>query len=75
MRPLSAVIANEMEPHRRDELVESVRNILGSAEPADAMELIALVQGNAMLKARIAQEMVTFFTNQMNMNVRSQVGQ
>ena len=75
MRPLSQVINSDMPVERKDELVDSVRSILTGVEVTDAMELIALVQGNTMLKARIAQEMVGFFTNQMNMNVQSQVPQ
>ena len=38
-------------------------------DAADAMELIAIVQGNEMLKARIMSEIMTFLRSNLNMNI------
>ena len=39
------------------------------SEAADALALVAAVQGNQALKARLAQEMVTFLSRQCNIYV------
>ncbi len=67
-KPASEIVA-EMPEDKRKELAEAVRRILGNAEVSDAMEMVALVQGNALLKAKIAQEMVTFISSQMGVQV------
>ena len=38
-------------------------------EPTDALALVAAVQGNQALKARLATEMVTFLSRQCNIYV------
>ena len=67
-KPVSEVLA-ELPEERREALAEAVRRILGTVDAGDAVELVALVQGNALLKAKIAQEMVTFLAAQVNVPV------
>jgi len=66
--PVSQAVADLPEERRR-ELAAAVRGVLDGAEARDAAELLALVQGNTLLKARIAQELCTFFVSRMNVAI------
>ena len=68
-RPLHQVITEEMTQHQRDRMVECLRNVLTNIEATDALALVAAVQGNQALKARLATEMVTFLSQQCNIYV------
>ena len=68
-RPLHKVITEEMTQHQRDRMVECLRNVLTNIEATDALALVAAVQGNQALKARLATEMVTFLSQQCNIYV------
>ncbi len=70
-KPVSQVV-EELPEERRQELVEAVRRIVAGFDAADAAELLALVQGNALLKAKIAQEMVTFLGSHLNVPIIQQ---
>ena len=43
----------DMQPLDQEKLVDAVRNILEGVDIQDAVELMALVQGNPVLKAKI----------------------
>ncbi len=59
-----------MGSERQRELVSVVTTIIHDLDPTDAVELVALVQGSSMLKAKVTQEMVTFFANNMNTQIQ-----
>lgn len=54
--------------HQR-QLVDSVKNIVRDVDAADAVELLALLNGSVMLKAKIAEEMTRFAAHQMNLQI------
>ena len=68
-KPLLQVIMEDMREEQRIKMVDSLRNVLTNIEPTDALTLVAAVQGNQALKARLAQEMVTFLSRQCNIYV------
>ena len=68
-RPLSAVILYDMGRDDQQRLVEAVRNLVSHLDAGDALELMAIVNGNAVLKARIVSEMTSFFQQQLSMTV------
>ena len=43
----------DMQPLDQEKLVDAVRNIVEGVDIQDAVELMALVQGNPVLKAKI----------------------
>ncbi len=47
-----------------------MRELICNLDRADALELIALVRGSSMLKAKITKEMVTYFASEMNIQVQ-----
>lgn len=68
-KPLLQVINEDMRPADRERMVLCLRNVLANVEAADALTLVAMVQGNQALKARLATEMVTFLGQQCNIYV------
>lgn len=68
-KPVAVVILYEMKETERQHLVDSVRSIIQHLDAGDAIELLALVQGNAALKAKIVAEMTTFFRQQLSMQI------
>lgn len=68
-RPVSDVIMHDMRNEDRQQLVHSVQRILADLDPADAMHLLVLINGNAALKGRVITEVTNFFQNQMNMAI------
>ena len=51
------------------QLVDSVKNIVREVDAADAVEMMALLSGNMLLKAKIAEEMTRFAAHQMNLQI------
>lgn len=68
-KPVSQVIMYDMQPLDQEKLVDAVRNIVEGVDIQDAVELMALVQGNPVLKAKIVAEMATFFKHQLDMRL------
>ena len=68
-KPVSEVVMHEMRPIDQEKLVTAVRNIVESVDIQDAIELIALVKGNPILKAKIIAEMVTFFKHTLDQQI------
>ncbi len=67
---LPTQVISDMPVERQRQLVSVVGELIRNLDPADALELIALVQGSSMLKAKIAKEMVTYFASEMNVQVQ-----
>ncbi|XP_023324919.1 protein C19orf12 [Eurytemora carolleeae] len=67
-RPVSQVM-QEMTYSDQERLALAVRSIISNLDAGDALELIALVQGNELLKARVMGEMLSFLRSQMNFNI------
>jgi hypothetical protein len=68
-KPVSHVIMYDMKDEDQKQLVASVENLIRNLDAGDALEMVAMVQGNSVLKAKIIGEMKKFFQNQMNMAV------
>eukprot|EP00092_Neocalanus_flemingeri_P026268 GFUD01028472.1.p1 GENE.GFUD01028472.1~~GFUD01028472.1.p1 ORF type:complete len:141 (-),score=54.69 GFUD01028472.1:213-635(-) len=68
-KPLALVITEDMKEEQRQRMVTGVRAIVDNIDAGDAMTLIAMVQGNQMLKNRVVTEMVTFLSQQCNIYV------
>merc|ERR1719300_710625 len=68
-KPLVQVIMEDMRSDQRERMIECLRKVLSQIEPTDALALVAMVQGNQALKARLATEMVTFLSRQCNIYV------
>ena len=56
-------------PEHQRQLVDSVKNIVREVDAADAVEMLALLNGNMLLKAKIAEEMTRFAAHQMNLQI------
>jgi len=68
-KPLVQVIMEDMRADQRERMIGCLRKVLSQIEPQDALALVAMVQGNQALKARLATEMVTFLSRQCNIYV------
>jgi len=68
-KPLSHIILHEMSAEHQRQLVDSVKNIVSEVDAADAVEMLALLSGNMLLKAKIAEEMTRFAAHQMNLQI------
>jgi len=68
-KPVSQVIMYEIRPVDQEKLVSAVRNVVEGFDIQDAIELVALVQGNPVLKAKVIAEMTTFFKHQLDMQL------
>ena len=68
-KPLIRVIQEDMRQEDKERMIVCMRNVLANVEAADALALVAIVQGNQALKARLATEMVTFLSQQCNIYV------
>ena len=53
----------DMQPLDQEKLVDAVRNIVEGVDIQDAVELMALVQGNPVLKAKIVAGMFAHLHN------------
>jgi uncharacterized Fe-S cluster-containing radical SAM superfamily enzyme len=58
-----------MSAAQQQQLVDSVKNIVRDVDAADGVEMIALLSGNMLLKAKIAEEMTRFAAHQMNLHI------
>lgn len=70
-KPISTVILYEMKPVDQRALVDSVTKIIQNLDVMDAVELLALIQANGALKAKIVGEMTTFCQQQLDLQVLS----
>ena len=70
-KPLSAVILYEMKPVDQRALVNAVTKIIQNVDVMDAVELLALIQGSAALKAKILGEVTTYCQQQLSLQVLS----
>ena len=46
-----------------------MKNIVRDVDAADAVEMLALLNGSVLLKAKIAEEMTRFAAHQMNLQI------
>ena len=69
-KPMSTAI-REMRPADQRKLVDSVTKIVENAEAMDAIELLALIQGSSVLKAKVVGEMTTYCQDRLSLNVSS----
>jgi len=67
-KPVSQAIMEMSDPDQR-RLVEAIRNIVRGLDASDAVELIAIVQGNELLKAKVMTEMVRFLRSEINLRI------
>ena len=68
-KPISTVILHEMRPVDQQALVDSVKSLIQNLDVLDAVELLSIVQGNAILKAKIVSELTMFFQQQLELQV------
>jgi len=68
-RPVALVLTEDMTLAQQQKLVGAVTNIVSNLDAGDAMELIAIVQGNELLKARVMSEMCSFLRSNLSMHV------
>ena len=64
-KPISTVI-REMNQARKNELTESVLKIIEKADAMDALEVLAIIQGNSVIKARVKDHLISFCQQQLN---------
>ena len=69
-KPMSTAI-REMRPADQRKLVDSVTKIIENAEAMDAIELLALIQGSSVLKAKVVGEMTSYCQDRLSLNVSS----
>jgi hypothetical protein len=68
-KPISSVLAQDLDPDQQQRLARSVRSVVDGLEATDAMVLLSLLQTNHVLKARVLQEVVGFVSRELNLNV------
>lgn len=68
-KSVTEVVLYDMTREQQGRLVAAVTDIVKNLDVADAVELMALLQGNDFLKARILTELVTFVRNNMGMRI------
>ena len=73
-RKISDVIIYDMPKVDQERLVRAITNIVNELDVHDAIELIAVVQGNSLIKAKIMSEMATFFKHQLDMQIEGPQG-
>ena len=65
-KPLSTVILYDMKPVDQRALVDAVTKIIQNVDAMDVIELLALTQGSAVLKAKILGEVTSYCQQQLN---------
>lgn len=65
-KPLSIVILYDMKPVDQRALVDAVTKIIQNVDAMDVIELLALTQGSAVLKAKILGEVTSYCQQQLN---------
>ena len=68
-KPVSHVIMYEMEDLQRQQLAESVQNILNEVDASDVMQIMVMIKGNEVLKTRILSEVTNFIQNQLQLSI------
>ena len=68
-KPVSHVIMYEMEDLQREQLAESVQNILNEVDASDVMQIMVMIKGNEVLKTRILSEVTNFIQNQLQLSI------
>uniref|UniRef100_UPI00398F8573 protein C19orf12 homolog n=1 Tax=Pristiophorus japonicus TaxID=55135 RepID=UPI00398F8573 len=68
-KPLPQIIM-ELPPNQQLMLSNDVHNIIRHLDWTDAVQLISLVMGNAVLKQQVLSAINSFFINQLNAEVR-----
>eukprot|EP00088_Acartia_fossae_P004192 TRINITY_DN11784_c0_g1_i1.p1 TRINITY_DN11784_c0_g1~~TRINITY_DN11784_c0_g1_i1.p1 ORF type:complete len:142 (-),score=27.25 TRINITY_DN11784_c0_g1_i1:114-539(-) len=66
--PVGQIIM-EMEERDKHELYRAVQNFVTSLDAADAMQLVALVQGNDILKRNVIAALTAFIRDNINYQV------
>ena len=64
-KPISTII-QEMNPAQKNELTESVLKIIEKTDAMDALEILAIIQGNNAIKARVKNHLISFCQEQLN---------
>ena len=60
-----ATIINEMDPERKKEMTNSVLKILDKADAMDALEILAIIQGNNVIKAKVRTNLINICQQQL----------
>ncbi|XP_017314110.1 protein C19orf12 homolog isoform X2 [Ictalurus punctatus] len=63
-------ILMELPPQQQRKLYTNVMAVLGSLDWTDALQLIALVMGNASMQERIIATILTYVTNELHAEIR-----
>ena len=58
-----------MEDLQREQLAESVQNILNEVDASDVMQIMVMIKGNEVLKTRILSEVTNFIQNQLQLSI------
>ena len=64
-KSISTVI-NEMNPAHQRELTESVLKIIEHTDAMDAIQVLAIIQGNAVLRGQVKAQMISFCQQSLN---------
>ncbi|KAF4090852.1 hypothetical protein AMELA_G00030450 [Ameiurus melas] len=63
-------ILMELPPQQQRKLYTNVMAVLGSLDWTDALQLIALVMGNASMQERVIATILTYVTNELHAEIR-----
>ena len=55
-----------MNPAKKNELTESVLQIIEKTDAMDALEVLAIIQGNSVIKARVKDHLISFCQQQLS---------
>ena len=68
-KPL-AIVLKELPASKQRELANRVNDIVSSLEPSDAIALVALVQGSAVVRLQVLDALKGFFTENRNQSIK-----
>lgn len=68
-KPVPEIIM-ELPPQQQRKLYRDVMGVLGSLDWTDAMQLIALVMGNASMQERVMAAILTYITRELHAEIR-----
>ena len=60
-----ATIINEMDPERKKEMTNSVLKIIDKTDAMDALEILAIIQGNNVIKAKVRTNLINICQQQL----------
>lgn len=60
-----ATIINEMDPERKKEMTNSVIKIINKTDAMDALEILAIIQGNNVIKAKVRTNLINICQQQL----------